>query len=75
MHDSINRNATSLLSNSNRSLNIYPAKTARPIQQENSSKKLKINSTNGIKSTIENNSNHNVRSSLLFSFIKTTEMP
>jgi hypothetical protein len=57
MHEPTGRNLNSsssslLISNSNRSLNIHPPKLTRTLQQENSSKKLKINHTNGGNSTV-----------------------
>jgi hypothetical protein len=56
MHEPTGRNLNSssslLISNSNRSLNLHPPKLARTLQQENASKKLKINHTNGSNSTV-----------------------
>jgi hypothetical protein len=60
MHEPTGRNLNSssslLISNSNRSLNIQPSKLTRTLQQENSSKKFKINHTNGVKPTNDGNS-------------------
>jgi len=54
---SLNSSSSSLLnSNSNRSLNINPPKLTRTLQQDNASKKLKINHTNGIKPINDGNS-------------------
>jgi hypothetical protein len=46
MHESTNRNT-----NSNRLLNINSSKLTRTLQQEDSSKKFKINHTNDVKPT------------------------
>lgn len=69
MHEPTGRNLNSsssslLISNSNRSLNINPAKLSRTLQQDNAAKKLKIHHTNGVKPT--NDGNSTVRSSLIW---------
>jgi hypothetical protein len=66
MHDLTDRNNNSsmVLSSPNRLLNLHPAKLNRTSQQQNLSKKLKVNHTNGGRST--SNEGHTTVRSRLF---------
>jgi len=69
MHDPTDRNTNSIsssmmLASPNRLLNLHPSKLSRPSQQQNLSKKMKINHMNGVRPTSHEGTS-TVRSSLL----------
>ncbi len=62
MHDPADRNTNSMmLASPNRLLNFQPPKLSRPSQQQNLSKKMKVNHMNGVRPT-SHEGNSTVRS-------------